>query len=246
MFMNNNRDCDLKIQVADVIGNISEAILRREPPFDDLPIHEEVYSKTQLKFLHYYNDIEEKDRHDFLNCLIDLSRYTINDLILRNQKPFEKKHPGHKEIWKKLIAWSKTKNNDFTTKYSTQNIEKIESKELVETIKQVVCNRMHDFKYLPVKKGFPGLITFAKKWKDDNNFYILIDKGKKRFFLDFFIGIKIPKIIIDIACFFNGSQSIYRYHSKESLISTTNNAMDLVEQILPEFEKEISDLFKAL
>ena len=97
---------------------------------------------------------------------------------------------------------------------------------------------------MPGNKGLQGLITFSKRMGNDNSFYLLVDKGTKRFFLDFFVGINTPRIIIDIAYFFNGSQSMYRYHSLESLKCSINKAIDLLERILPTFENEIKKIFQ--
>ena len=153
--MKKTQEENLRVKIADVIGDMSEAILRRKPPFDDLSVQEEVYAKTQMKFYHYCNEIEENERNEFLKCLVDLSRYTIKDLILGGQKPFDSIFPGHKENWKRLTEWSKTKNNDFLKQELTQHTERISSKELTASIRQIlkielliiiICREIKGFK----------------------------------------------------------------------------------------------------
>jgi hypothetical protein len=65
--MNNK---DIKYRLSQELGDLAELILKRKSPFENIPIHEEAVSYLYLKYLKYYDEINEPLRKEILKYII--------------------------------------------------------------------------------------------------------------------------------------------------------------------------------
>jgi hypothetical protein len=234
----------LKEQIAVHLGNLSEAIIRRMPPGDKIPVHQEA-CKTLYKFLEYKSELDTSYINDFLEAKIAWSKFRFNQILLGVRgESFGKRHPEYTKVLDDFWKWILKKERiDFLSisPFPDPITKPLVNKEIKKTIK----SRLPEYKV--DNKAF-GAIGFSKPWSFKNNLYILVDTGSYRTSLSFFIGLYDPKFCIDVADFFGDNQSHFSegYLSIEQIESDTNKAIDLIETIMPHFTDAINRSFESI
>jgi hypothetical protein len=232
----------LRTRLARSLGDMAEGIIKREPPFDEIPFQDEATDKLFKKYLEYFDELETPFRQSILSMFIDSARESFKmGARVDEIGSFNSRHPQHVETGDQFVSWIKNREGHIET--VNLSLGPTPPIKVTAVIKRVMQERLQEFKF---EKGvMPGAIAFSKPILTDNKVYVLVDKGTQRQFIDFMIGLKWPESYFDIAEFFCRGQSWYGYNSEEELIAGVSKAMDLVEALLPHFvdraEKALGD-----
>jgi hypothetical protein len=233
----------IRQNLACTLGDLSEVIIRRLPPFDTLSLQNEVMPYFYMKYLQYFDEVEVSLREQILARLIDYARWEIKSMFVRGIESFNLLYPEHVETSKTFKRWITQKEGlKSSSQGGTQ--PSIKNLKIIMIIKRVMCERMPAFKY-DKSIYIPGTVPFSNKFLGDNNILIMADTGTKRRFINFMLGIHYPRAFIDIANFFGKSQSIYEYSSEEEASAGVNKALDMIEILLPHFVERVQKTLTA-
>lgn len=227
----------IKTELAEELGNLSEAILRREKPFDSLKVQPEVMHYYYIKYLQYYNELEIKLRKKILLSLVDYAKWELRDILIGTSLRFDSLYPQHMDTERLFENWLKEREGPRAkTILCSGPLTKVAK--VNQIVKRIMNERNPQYSYV---RGFDvsGMTMFSKPLFNKNKIYLAVDRGTKRDFLNFLIGLEKPKFLLDIACFFSKSQSQYKYSSSDEVEFVVKKGLDLVQIILPHFEDRI-------
>lgn len=234
----------LKNKIAETLCELAELIIRRSPPFNRIPLQPEVTSSLLIKYYKYYNEIDESLKGEYILAEIALAKYLIQNTLVGVKESFATKYPEHMKAREAFDNWIIQREGPPEPVYIDRTLQIFTEKVKVnQIIKQIFNERKPDFSY-DKSAVYPGIIPFSKPWLKDNKVYIIADKGTKRQFLDFHIGIAKPEFFIDIANFFGRAQSWYNYNTVEELIQGINKALDIIDLLLPHFLERIKKVLE--
>lgn len=233
---------EMLLSMAENIGDLVESILRRQPPFDQIPFHPEV-SYRYRKYYQYEPDLDQSFRKKVLEHEVAWARFNVRDRLVPYTQRFLDKHPEYKEVRNDFAAWVKSRESDAIADHTSLSNECLKKAIVNQTVKQVVKHRKPEF--TPDNKAF-GSLGFSKPWSFGNRLYLIVDTGTWRRSLSFSIGLHSPRFCFDIADFFGGVQSHYSqgYLSVEQVKEGVNRALDLIELVQPHFEKAVQKAFE--
>jgi hypothetical protein len=232
-----NKEKEIRTRIAEEMGRLSEAILRREHPFDTLSAQSEVMPHLYIKYLQYYNDLEEGFRRSIFTSLVDQAKWQFHDVLLGTPQRFNSLYPQHVSTQKLFGIWiDQREGPQGPIILHARSLP--EGTKVNQIVKRVLKKRKPEFSY-EKSFGVPGLIVFSKRLDTDNRVYLAVDRGTMRRSLSFLLGLAKPRLLLDVASFFSNSQSWYRYTSAEEVESSVNKALDLIEKLLPYFEGKV-------
>lgn len=225
--------------LAQSLGDLAESIIRRDPPYGDIPIQQEVMGFTYKKYLQYYDEIDISLRQRILDMLIATARWKIKSMLIKDSYRFDFIYPEHVEIARRFEEWITNKEGQTPNIIVSLPKSIPKSINLNIIIKRIMTLRMPLFNY---DKSLcnPGQVCFSTSLLN-NKVGIIVDKGIKRYFIDLMFCIHWPRSYFDIASFFAGSQSRFKYNSSEDLIAALNKALDLVDVLFPTFADRVKD-----
>ena len=229
-----------RYKIADILGAMAEKVLKREPPFENIPVHPEACSEIYLRYLDCYNLMDNSLKRKVLKAEIDKAKFFFLKRLVGVNESFANAYPEHMETKKEFWVWSEKKieTKPSSSHFVGADIKKLPKNQITKIVKEVVLRKFPEFSHSK-SKFFPGTITFKRNW-NDRNLFILVDKGTKRKFLDFFIGLDKPLISVDIATFFSSAQSKYYYFSHTDLERSVEKACALIAFIMPNLERELT------
>jgi len=235
---------DIKYQICKSMGDMAVSILKRKPPFDNVPMHKEAVNHLYSKLIEYSDEIDESLKRKIVECIMDKTRWYFFITMLPIKETFYEKFPQHEKTESIFREWLRKKEGDsiyrpsHTPFYQCSKLtEKIKINQI---IKKVMEKEMPEFLY-DKKKSWRPMLFFSKPWFFNHNIYIVIGRGTKRSFLDFFIGVSSPYLHgIDIyyttvAAFLGSPQAVYSYDSSDGLFKAMNNGLNLIKILLPHF-----------
>lgn len=231
----------LNKKLAEALGRLAEGILTKQVPYKEIPVQPEATSYIYMKFLQYNDEIDEDLRNRIIEEEVAYAKYEFMDNLVGVDKSFAELYPQHMETKKAFSKWVKNKEGFYINGFFSATSQTLNKKIPVNNIiKNCIQESNPDFSY--AKNAFPGLISFSKAFLENNKIYIVVDKGTKRNFLSFFVGLENPKACFDIANFFGDVQSKYKYQSLEEIETKIKKALDLLGVLLPHFEKALSEV----
>lgn len=234
-------DSNFTTQLLEKLCNVAELIIRRQKPFESVPYYPQVTPYLRFKYEEYKDELEDGLKQRIIKRDIDFSRYLIRTALFGFKgQSFFKRYPEHKKTAQYFEKWIEDKknqnpNDNFNSEDSSQN-EKVE---LSKIIKNEISKRKKDFSFDKTIRG-AGLIAFSKKILDKNKFFIVFDKGTQRDFFDVFIGLKSPRVNLDIASFFGLSQSVFDCRTEIEAQKHINVAIDIIDILVPTIMNEVT------
>ena len=232
---------DLSKKLAKALGELAEGILTQKELYGMIPFQTEASSYIYTKYRQYRDEIENDLRNRIIEEEVDYVKYEFLDALVGVDKSFAELYPQHMETKKVFSNWVKEKEGFNLNSFITREPKTLGKNIPVNnTMKNSIRERFPEFSY--ESSAVPGLISFSKVFSENNKIYLVVDKGTKRQFLSFSVGLENPKVYFDIANFFGDVQSKYKYQSLEDLKLEINKALDLLGAFLPHFEKVILEV----
>jgi hypothetical protein len=237
-----NIEKEIKEKIAINLGDLVEGILRRNPPFHEIPLHPEA-CLTFVKYCEYENDLDEDFKLRILNAKIAWGRIRAKQILMGfHGKPFGELFPEHLQSIDEFWEWVRAKENIEDIIDTDPRPRPIKKTLVNKCVKETIKNR---YPALKVNNKPFGSIGYSKNWGFNNKQYILVDTGSWRTTLNFEVGIGYPQFCMDVSCFFAENQSHYSdgYLSIEQVHESTNKALDLVDALMPFFLSSIENAF---
>ncbi len=216
---------------------ISELIVYQKAPFDNLGIDSAVTPIVFTKYLKYQNELDESLKHRIAHRQKDHTKFLLKERYLTQEKKFHEFYPNHLETLNEFAEWITMKEGSDEKK---KTITKMYRKPInfPEVIKDIIKKRGANYIYKS-NKLFPGLLCTTIKKLDDNEIYLLIEKGRVRNFFSIFLGIKKPAMNFDIGLFWGNSQSKFDYQSTSDVYNIINRYIDIIELMIPYIEEGV-------
>jgi hypothetical protein len=228
-------------KIADLLGNMSESVMRKNPPFDQIPMNLNVIESYYTMYISHIEKIKKTFKQDILESIIVNSRWQFQERLIGNEEPFKSSFPEHSKNIENFIKWIRqNKRPQWLTTQQSFYEKKIRVKNI---IKQMVKQNKPDFFYNRnlIKSN---LIPFPKTWFSGRNALIFIDEDREINNVDFLIGFQPPTFYISIASIFGGTQCKGGYNTREELEKIIYEAMDLIDILLPDFLTRIQQSLK--
>lgn len=227
----------IRAELVETLGILSEKLIRREPPFDTLPLQHEIIPYFYEKYLEYFDEIEIDLRSKILERLVDYAKWQIRSMLIRGIPSFNSLYPDHVDTGSAFKQWIRHREEHNVS--IPRNIAQLDVNfKMSRVIKHVMKQRMPLFEY-DKSVYIPGTVPFSKVFLSNNKIFIIADIGTKRQFVDFMIGLDSPRLFIDIANFFGKAQSVYEYSSEQEATIAVNKALDMIEVLLPYFAEKV-------
>lgn len=223
-------------QIADTLSEMADLIIRKEPPFDKVPLHPEL--RTYLvEYYKYIDEIEHSLKDRFRQYVIESTRDRIEILldVHRGKEPFAKRCQDILDAEETFVSWLKQRQGPQKpvpiedSPFAEKNIN------VNQIVQRVMKERRPDYLF-DRGTSFQGHTSFSKPMLDDNKIYIGVDKGMKSRALTFYLGLREPEYFIDIAVFFGGSQSRYKYQNAGEVLKSMHMGLDVIDILLPHFK----------
>lgn len=229
-------------KIVNILSEMAVLIIKREPPFNQLPIYEEVCSNQYLYYLRYSDEIGSTLKKKVLKAEIDRAQFQIKKKIIGVDISFANKFPQHMETRNEFWEWINKKLMGTNAAGQAMMGQINPGIDIRKELKKNVELKMPLFQ-LKKNSKYRGYICFEKEFLD-TKILMIADKGKKRSFVSYFLGLEQPNFLIDVALLFSGVQSTFWYSSKEDVIQGIDRAINLLSFIMPYFESALIDALK--
>lgn len=226
--------------LARTLGDLSESIIRRLPPFEQMELQPEVISYFYQKYIQYSDELEDTLRHKVLLMLIDYAKWEIKNTIMSGTRAFSSIYPEHVETENSFNDWIMQREGEPPSPDESAPPSSSKKIRINPIVKRIIKERFPDFKEGKIR-NMPEIIPFAMDTLDGNRVYLIADKGIKRRALEFMIGIDYPRFYFNPSVFFSNSQALYRYHTEAEAAEAVGRALNLVELILPHVLEKVKE-----
>ena len=138
---------NIRRKLAEALGSLGESIIRRDSPFDSMPLQPEVVPYYYQKYVQYLDDIEEPLKTRILQKEIDHVRWLLESDIVGFRAPFIELYPQHVETDKVFSEWisSKESPRPVVREGPPSSIE--EKIRVAQIIKGIVKSRRPEFSH---------------------------------------------------------------------------------------------------
>jgi hypothetical protein len=230
---------ELKIKIAENLSDLSEQILKHQPPFNAFPIQDAVFSPLYLKYLQYFDELDKPLKENLINELSQLAKLSIHQALhlIERRKSKDTKSIDEFQSWitMKEGAYDPSKN------FLAGSVIKA-----TVLIKKYMQEKQAGFRYDRKQSATYGFPIYYKPCLDNNKIYIGLDRGTWRSFISVYIGMESPSFFMDIGELFNRSQSWYEY-----MITTRTEYDEVIKKAVIKFieplkEKHTQEELKAL
>lgn len=218
-------------KTADILFDISEKMLRRENPFDNLIINDSIASPVFLNFLKYANEIDQNQKEKLLEYLIVSSRHLMKGRLFGRQPIFAKKYPELMKTADQFMKWyfAKQERPSRNISINMHNIRKLNIRQRIKD--EVEKNHPEYFLEKDAKKH--GTARFSKRITDSVLFVVYFEIGIKRTFFNVEFGLNNPSFLIDIGNLLARPQSMFSYENAENIKNGIRAAFDFINSIDP-------------
>mgnify|MGYP000858752280 FL=1 len=223
----------IRRDLACTLSAMAESVMKREPPFDRMPLQPEVAPYLYRKYLQYFDELEVLLRDRVYASLAEHARWDIQMRLGLEKRGFNFIYPQHVDAKKDFMAWILEKEGPRPPVPPLQ-VFPMSKFNMREVITKTVLKRMPE---LRPDKMFrePSTTVFSIPILYKNKIFLIADKGTNRKFIDIYFCIYYPESYFDIAIFFSNSQSHYEYSSEDDVVTGMNKALDIIEILFPQF-----------
>lgn len=226
------REKEIRSEIAGALGELSQKIVRRQPPFDLVPLQEEAMAKFYIPFVALEGEMDVASRRDVLRAHMLLTQYLLRDRLLLQEPSFAVQYPLELEIIKRFFEWSLSKRHEQPEKRKFGPPQ-----EIAPIVKAIMQEELPDYAYSRNASAH-GWLVFEKDMFG-NRGRVIVDRGTRRSFLSFMLGAAWPEFEVDIAVFFGGSQSFYDYDGTVDANLEVRKGVSLVKLLLPSFMEAV-------
>lgn len=204
-------------------------------PLNIFPVQKNDFIHYYRDFLIYNDQIRSESKKEILISLIAAHKNRINDKLFNKNIDFNEEYPAIGKILVSFYNWAnKMRQNDQKSINSMPLHSMDRSVDINKILKNAIKKNIPDFKYMR-KGAFPGVMNFSKAWHD-TNLIILVDKGRMRSWIDFYIGFTNPKICFNIDDLLL-LDSIFDYSTSQEAEECVAKAISILKIYLDYFEK---------
>lgn len=223
----------IRRDLAYTLSAMAESVMKREPPFDRLPLQPEVAPYLYRKYLQYFDELEVSLRERVFASQIEYARWDIQLKLGLEKRPFNDLHPQHVDTDKDFMEWILKKEGPLPPAPPSRGIP-MGKFNMREIIVKTVLGRIPELKPDRALRE-PSNAVFSIPILDKNKIFLIADKGTWRKFIGIKFCIYYPRAYFDIATFFSNSQSHYKYSCEDDVVKGMNKALDIIEILFPQF-----------
>lgn len=221
-------------RISDALFTISENMLKREKPFDNLVVNDSIASPIYTNYLKYENEISQQQKKTLMKYFISSSQHLIKGRLFGRQPIYAKMYPELMNTADQFSKWYFGKQ-ERPARNLVVNTHGLRHLNIKQKIKDEVNEKHPDyFIDQAAKKG--KLAQFSKRITDSVSFVVYFNIGIKRMFFCVEVGLDNPSFLIDIGNFFARPQSMFSYENVEDIENGVRVAFDFINSInLKEF-----------
>jgi len=202
-------------KTADILFNISEKMLKKESPFENLILDDSIASTVFLNYLKYENELEQKQKKTLMENFICKSRHLIKQRMIGKQPNYSKKYPELFNTEDQFIKWYFEKQ-ERPTEDILINMHELRKLNIKQIIKDEV-KKNHPEYFLDKDAKKSGTARFSRRITDSISFVVYFEIGMKRMFFNVEIGLNNPPFLIDIGNLLARPQSMFSYQNAEDI-----------------------------
>ncbi len=222
----------------EALCSISELMLRREEPFDQICFHDSIASPVFTNFLHYACELNHEQKKLLMDHFISKSRHLLKERMVGRQPIYANEYPELFEAENQFIDWYFHKRQNSLKKNCIIDTRELNKFDIKSVIKNEVKEKYFEFSFdLNFKKR--DSMIFLKKITDQISFLVLFNIGIKRMFFSVEIGLNNPLALIDIGNLLARPQSMFDYNNTEDVKNGISVAFDFINIIEPLLYKKI-------
>lgn len=216
-------------ETADILFSISEKMLKREKPFDDLVLDNSIASIVFLNYLKYENDLEQKQKETLMENFICKSRHLIKQRMIGKQPNYSKTYSELFNTEDQFIKWYFAKQ-EMPTGDILINMHELKKLNIKQIIKDEV-EKHHPQYFLEKVAKKRSTARFSRRITDSLMFVVYFNIGIKRRFFNVEIGLNNPSFLIDIGNLLARPQSMFNYENAEDIKNGVQAAIDFINSI---------------
>lgn len=218
-------------KTADNLFAISERMLKKENPFENLILNDSIASDVFLNYLKYENELEQEQKKTLMEYLLLSSQYLIKGRLFGRQPIFAKKYPELMNSADQFMKWYFEKQ-ERPTEDILINMHELRKLNIKQIIKDEVGEKYPEYILYKVSKK-RGPARFSMKISDSVLFIVYFDIGIKRMFFNVEIGLNNPPFLIDIGNLLARPQSMFSYENAEDIKNGVKAVFDFINFIDP-------------
>ncbi len=156
------------------LGSMAASILKREAPFNSIPVQLEACSRLFIEYMNHYDDIEEGFRRKLIDTFIKFSQGKIGYLVAGLPSGYNAEDQA---ILTEFWEWYKAKfKREFEAESAKMDSRSFggQGKAVVNEFKEAMFCQMPEFSFVK-KHPYSGLTGFGKPIENGNILYIYFD-----------------------------------------------------------------------
>ena len=216
-------------KTADTLFTISEKMIKRENPFENLMLDDSIASIVFLNYLKYENELEQKQKEALMENFICKSRHLIKQRMFGKQPNYSKTYSELFNAEDQFIRWYFAKQERPTGDILI-NMHELKKLNIKQIIKDEV-EKHHPEYFLDRVAKKRGTARFSRRLADSLLFVVYFDIGIKRRFFNVEIGLNTPSFFIDIGNLLARPQSMFNYENAEDIKNGVRAAFDFINSI---------------